>query len=247
MESNYGEWIGPHLWRNPATGQEERRHTHVARFLGFYLISGYYEPEPCVNPIDGSGAHTGTWGDASCVSETRPNDADDGGTAGETYYARFYTFTLDEASDVTVTLKSDEDTYLYLLDGHGKSGRVVAENDDLNDDNRDSRITKRLDAGDYTIEATTYDENTAGSFTLTVEAEAVPPPVKEYKAISSGANHVCALATDGSIMCWGDDSQGQVSKRPASGVFTTIDSGDNHTCALRNDGAVICWGSITVP
>ena len=247
VESNYGEWIGPHLWQNPATGQEERRHTHVARFLGFYLISGYYEPEPCVNPIDGSGAHIGTWGDASCVSETRPNDADDGGTAGETYYARFYTFTLDEASDVTITLKSDEDTYLYLLDGHGKSGSVVAENDDLDDDNRDSRIMKRLDAGDYTIEATTYDENTAGSFTLTVEVEVPPPPVKEYKAISSGANHVCALATDGSIMCWGDDSHGQVSKRPASGVFTTIDSGDNHTCALRNDGAVVCWGSITVP
>ena len=247
VESNYGEWIGPHLWRNPATGQEERRHTHVARFLGFYLISGYYEPEPCVNPIDGSGTHTGTWGDASCVSETRPNDADDGGAAGETYYARFYTFTLDEASDVTVTLKSDEDTYLYLLDGHGKSGSVVAENDDLDDDNRDSRIMKTLDAGNYTIEATTYDERTAGSFTLTVEAEVPPPPVKKYKAISSGANHVCALAEDGSIMCWGDDSQGQVSKRPASGVFTTIDSGDNHTCALRNDGAVICWGSITVP
>ena len=32
-------------------------------------------------------------------------------------YARFYTFTLDEAADVTITLESDEDTYIYVLQG----------------------------------------------------------------------------------------------------------------------------------
>ncbi|MCY4581063.1 MAG: RCC1 domain-containing protein, partial [Chloroflexi bacterium] len=74
-----------------------------------------------------------------------------------------------------------------------------------------------------------------------------PEPGMRYTAISSGANHVCAIATDGSIMCWGDNDYGQVSDRPTSGSFTQISSGDNHTCALRNDGAVICWGSIDVP
>ena len=68
-----------------------------------------------------------------------------------------------------------------------------------------------------------------------------------FIAISSGANHVCAISEDGSIMCWGDNDYGQVSDRPTSGSFTQISSGDNHTCALRNDGAVICWGSVTVP
>ena len=244
VQSGEGEWI-THMWPNPATGQEERRHTYVARFFTLYIISGYYGPEPCVQPIDGSGTHTGRWDD-TCLSETRPQDADDGGKAGERYYARFYTFTLDQESDVTITLESSEDTYLYLLDGHGKSGSVEAENDDVDSNSRNSRIAKRLDAGDYTIEATTYDANTAGDFELEVEV-VVPPPPTKYKAISSGANHVCAIAMDGSIMCWGDDRHGQVSKRPASGVFTEISSGDNHTCALRDDGAVICWGSMTLP
>ena len=72
------------------------------------------------------------------------------------------------------------------------------------------------------------------------------PPVK-YKAIGSGAKHACAITTDGGIDCRGDDSHGQVSKRPASGSFTAISSGDDHTCALRDDGEWICWGSITVP
>ena len=243
--SGESAWI-THLWPNPVTGQEERRHTYVTRFLSFYIISGYYEPEPCVQPVDGSRLHTGNWDD-SCVSETRPQDVDGGGKAGETYYARFYTFTLDEESDVTITLKSDADAYLYLLDGHGKGGSVEAENDDVDADNRDSRIEARLDAGEYTIEATTYEAGTSGSFNMQVDVDAPPPPTEKYKAISSGAKHACAITVNGSIDCRGDNSFGQVSKRPTSGSFTAISSGDDHTCALRDDGEWICWGGITVP
>lgn len=245
VESNYGEWIGPHLWRNPATGQEERRHTHVARFLGFYIISGYYEPEPCVQKIYGDGGtYRGTWGDDDCVSETRPNDPDDdGGSAGRKYYARFYEVTLDEASNVTVTLASDVDTFLYLLDGHGKSGDRIDKNDDANDDTQDSRIEKKLDAGKYTIEATTYQPNMTGDFTIDIDIDALPPPPK-YKAISSGARHACAIRMDGAIDCRGDDSFGQVSERPKSGSYIQITSGDDHSCALSDENHWICWGNI---
>ena len=243
--SGESAWI-THLWPNPVTGQEERRHTYVTRFLSFYIISGYYEAEPCIQPVDGSGTHAGSWDDA-CVSEVRPQDVDGGGKAGEQYYSRFYTFTLSEESDVIITLQSDEDTFLYLLDGHGKSGGVVAENDDVDSDNRDSRIEARLDAGGYTIEATTYEAGTAGSFNMQVDVDAPPPPTEKYKAISSGAKHACAITVNGSIDCRGDDSFGQVSKRPTSGNFTAVSSGDDHTCALRDDGEWICWGGITVP
>ena len=113
-----------------------------------------------------------------------------------------------------------------------------------------------LEAGEYTIEATTYDPEKSGDFTLIVDIEgevSQPPPMPEpepdveYTAISNGANLVCALAADGSVMCWGNDDEGQVSDRPRSGRFTQISSGDDHTCALRDDGAVICWGSLTLP
>ena len=213
----------------------------------------------CLETIDGAGTYEGTWTETdNCLSQHRPTG--EGGSAAADYYARYYSFTLDARSRVVITLESSKDTYLYLLRDSGQEGGIVDSDDDITPSaNLNSRIeSDDLGAGTYTIEATTYHAQTAGAFTLTVEiteagSQPEPPPTQPdivYTAISSGANHVCALATDGSIMCWGNedgDSEGQVSERPTTGVFTEISSGDNHTCALRNDGGVVCWGSVTVP
>ena len=67
----------------------------------------------CVQSLTGA-VTNGAW-TSDCVSE---NDTDIG-----TFYARFYTFTLDEPADVTITLTSDIDTYLYLLRRHGQGWR----------------------------------------------------------------------------------------------------------------------------
>ena len=210
----------------------------------------------CLETIGGVGTYEGTWTD-NCLSQHRPTG--EGGSTSADYYARHFSFTLDARSRVVVTLESSADTYLYLLWGRGQDGGIAEFNDDITPSgNLNSRIeVNELPEGTYTIEATTYHAETVGDFTLTVETTEVgtqPEPPEQpdlvYTAISSGANHVCALASDGSIMCWGNedgDSEGQVSERPTTGVFTVISSGDNHTCALRADGAVICWGSVTVP
>ena len=105
----------------------------------------------------GLGWLTGTW-NADCLSDKTPATAKAG-----TRYARFYTFTLDTASTVTVNISSDDvaDTYLYLLEGVSNTGSIV---------NRgDSRITEQLQAGSYTIEATTYHIETVGNFMLTLD------------------------------------------------------------------------------
>ena len=202
--------------------------------------------DTCVQTIDGSGTYTGIW-DETCLSD-KPAEQGSGDR-----YARFYAFTLDGSANVTIDLSSAEDAYLYLMKGTGRNGEVVESNDDIVSDNTNSQIPATLlEPGEYTIEATTYAARTSGDFTLVVDIDAIgeppePPPAVPYIAINSGANHVCAIATDGLIMCWGEDSEGQVSERPTSGHFTQISSGDNHTCALRDDGAVICWGSFDVP
>ena len=67
------------------------------------------------------------------------------------------------------TDKSEEDIYLYLFDGHGRSGTVLYEEDDIvYGGDTDSRLSVTLQPGDYTIEATTYSPATSGSFTLTI-------------------------------------------------------------------------------
>ena len=67
-------------------------------------------------------------------------------------YARFYTFTLTEATDIVISLSSDEDTYLYLLNGHGKGGNTLHSNDDIASGgvNLNSRLSVTLQPGDYT-------------------------------------------------------------------------------------------------
>ncbi|MXY46870.1 MAG: hypothetical protein F4Y44_07775 [Chloroflexi bacterium] len=266
VQPQQARWL-THMWPNPQTNRVELKHSYVTNFVGIYIVSGYYgdtppptSADPCIVPIDGSGTFTGTW-DNTCHSEDRPHDVDGGGEIGSDYYARFYTFTLNATASVTIILTSDDDppmdTFLYLRVGEEKHGETVAENDDISSSNRNSRIVGHLlGPGTYTIEATTYNAGETGEFTLIVNVESTdetpepPEPDVKYIAISSGANHVCAIAENGSIMCWGNedgDNHGQVSDRPASGRFIQISSGDTHTCALRDDGAVRCWGSIDVP
>ena len=113
----------------------------------------------------------GSWTTGSaCVSENRDGD-------GIGAYARYYTFCLTEQSELTITLESSEDTYLYLLNGIGRDGEQVSENDDIDRDGGDynSRIVGTFEPGDYRIEVTTYDAEVSGTFTLTSSGSSLYP------------------------------------------------------------------------
>jgi len=84
-------------------------------------------------------------------------------------YAQYYTFTLTDTQTVTVELKSPKDTYLYLLSGSSKEGKVIEKNDDKGNGS-DSQIVILLAAGTYTIEATTFYSDVTGGFSISVAA-----------------------------------------------------------------------------
>ena len=112
----------------------------------------------CIRKM-GLGWLTGAWSRASgCTSTKTPENAEAG-----TRYARYYTFTLDAPSDVTVMVTSEDvsRTYVYLLEEVGNHGAIVA--------THASRIAQRLQPGNYTIEATTYNPRAVGDFTLTLD------------------------------------------------------------------------------
>ncbi len=101
--------------------------------------------------------------DSSCPSENRSGR-----------YARFYSFTVTGSQDVRIDLLSADDpeidTYLYLISGGSKAGAVLAQDNDGRDD-RNSRITRRLAPGTYTVEATTFASGKVGRFAMSVEVE----------------------------------------------------------------------------
>ena len=132
--------------------------------------------DSCVELVGADGAVSGSWAD-DCAS-SHPD------RSGR--YARYYTFSLTESAEVTITLESIADPFLYLREGVGRDGTVLCENDDYAsevtgalcsnidsslDTNTDSGMAVSLAEGAYTIEATTYVTATTGSFTLTVEVE----------------------------------------------------------------------------
>ena len=59
--------------------------------------------------------------------------------------------------------------------------------------------------------------------------------------IDAGGNHTCAVRENGTLICWGNNGDGQ-SDYPA-GSFPSVSAGSNHTCAVRENGALVCWGN----
>jgi len=72
-------------------------------------------------------------------------------------------------------------------------------------------------------------------------------------AISAGGTHACALLNNDTVMCWGENSSGQLGDGSYPKQNTAIEvpglidviavsAGGEHTCALISNGEVKCWG-----
>ena len=125
----------------------------------------------------------GAW-DSGCQSEARIGS-----------HARYYTFALNSATRVEMNLTSAADTYLFLRRG-GKTGTVVADNDNVRSRNYNSSVNRMLAAGVYTVEAATYFAGQTGDFTLSVR------PLQHTEDLGT-----LAATVDRSNSAWTSDHQ----------------------------------------
>jgi alpha-tubulin suppressor-like RCC1 family protein len=73
--------------------------------------------------------------------------------------------------------------------------------------------------------------------------------------VALGGLHTCARKDDGSLWCWGDNTDGKLgdgttmlksspTQVPVLGTTVAeVALGGGHTCARKNDGSLWCWGS----
>lgn len=75
-----------------------------------------------------------------------------------------------------------------------------------------------------------------------------------YRRVAAAMNHSCAIREDGSLFCWGSESDGQLGlgtpeldrsdlPRQVSGTgYLDVQANWFHSCALRTGGSLSCWG-----
>ncbi len=70
-------------------------------------------------------------------------------------------------------------------------------------------------------------------------------PAPKDAGLPTTVRHACAVRSDGSVVCWSDDTSTTVRETvvPAGLVAKEVAVGSHHSCALRIDGTVTCWGA----
>src|SRR5207249_12062467 len=72
--------------------------------------------------------------------------------------------------------------------------------------------------------------------------DALPIWLSNAVAVSGGEAHSLALKSDGTVIGWGDNSQGQITIPSGLTNAAAIDAGRYHSLALRSNGTVVAWG-----
>ena len=108
-----------------------------------------------------------------------------------------------------------------------------------------------------------YETDSGRQYRYTSVQPLQVPVLNDMIAVTGGENHTCAIKSDGTVWCWGLNTDGQLGteqfhhtinsdydgygsiaplKAELSSGAQAISGGYNHTCAVVAGGSVWCWG-----
>ncbi len=107
-----------------------------------------------------------------------------------------------------------------------------------------------------------WGDNTFGQLGVATAASAEPSPqlievggvAPAWKQVAAAERHTCAIQSDGTLWCWGDNSYGQLgqgdtvpSSQPLQvgldSDWRQVSAFGPHTCAVKEDDSLWCWGN----
>jgi alpha-tubulin suppressor-like RCC1 family protein len=96
--------------------------------------------------------------------------------------------------------------------------------------------------------------NGAGGSTTSPAQESTS--ATDWALVSAGQGHTCAVKTNGTLWCWGNDGSGKLGNGAVTGNqqspyqestaaadWASVAAGGSHTCAVKTNGALWCWGN----
>ena len=91
----------------------------------------------------------------------------------------------------------------------------------------------------------------------TTPTQVTSPSATGWATVAAGGSHTCATRTDGSLYCWGLNTDGQLGDNTlvqklvptresgAASNWSVVTTGSVHTCAMKSTAAIYCWGNGT--
>ena len=61
-----------------------------------------------------------------------------------------------------------------------------------------------------------------------------------FTIVTSGHSFSCGIVSGGSVVCWGDNREGQAT--PPPGSFLSISGNTSRICGVKADSTIVCWG-----
>ena len=67
----------------------------------------------------------------------------------------------------------------------------------------------------------------------------MPTNLGTVLAVSAGSGHTCAVRSDGQLVCFGWNDDGQCDVPTDLGAILAVSAGVRNTCAVRSDGQLV--------